>query len=111
MILHCGPTGSGKSMTLYSALNEINTADICIRTAEDPIEYTLPGLLQMQMQRKIGLTFATALRAFLRQDPDVILVGEIRDKETAGIAVEAALTGTCCSVRCIRMMRRRRSHV
>jgi len=93
MILHCGPTGSGKSMTLYSALNEINTADICIRTAEDPIEYTLNGLLQMQMQRKIGLTFATALRSFLRQDPDVILVGEIRDKETAGIAVEAALTG------------------
>ncbi|MEO0509398.1 MAG: GspE/PulE family protein [Verrucomicrobiota bacterium] len=93
MILHCGPTGSGKSMTLYSALNEINTADICIRTAEDPIEYTLAGLLQMQMQRKIGLTFATALRSFLRQDPDVILVGEIRDKETAGIAVEAALTG------------------
>lgn len=93
MILHCGPTGSGKSMTLYSALNEINTPDICIRTAEDPIEYTLPGLLQMQMQRKIGLTFASALRTFLRQDPDVILVGEIRDRETAGIAVEAALTG------------------
>lgn len=93
MVLHCGPTGSGKSMTLYSALNEINSAEICIRTAEDPIEYTLDGLLQMQMQRKIGLTFATALRAFLRQDPDVILVGEIRDKETAGIAVEAALTG------------------
>jgi len=80
MILHCGPTGSGKSMTLYSALNEINTSDICIRTAEDPIEYTLPGLLQMQMQRKIGLTFAAALRSFLRQDPDVILVGEIRDR-------------------------------
>ncbi|ADE54332.1 GspE/PulE family protein [Coraliomargarita akajimensis] len=93
MILHCGPTGSGKSMTLYSALNEINTTDVCIRTAEDPIEYTLPGLLQMQMQRKIGLTFASALRAFLRQDPDIILVGEIRDRETAGIAVEAALTG------------------
>jgi type IV pilus assembly protein PilB len=93
MILHCGPTGSGKSMTLYSALNEINTPDIVIRTAEDPIEYTLPGLLQMQMHRQIGLTFATALRAFLRQDPDIILVGEIRDKETAGIAVEAALTG------------------
>jgi len=93
MILHCGPTGSGKSMTLYSALGEINTIDRCIRTAEDPIEYTLPGLLQMQMQRKIGLTFASALRSFLRQDPDVILVGEIRDKETAGIAVEAALTG------------------
>jgi type IV pilus assembly protein PilB len=93
MILHCGPTGSGKSMTLYSALNEINTPDICIRTAEDPIEYTLPGLCQMQMNRKIGLTFASALRAFLRQDPDIILVGEIRDQETAGIAVEAALTG------------------
>ena len=93
MILHCGPTGSGKSMTLYSALNEINTPDRCIRTAEDPIEYTLPGLLQMQMNRKIGLTFATALHAFLRQDPDIILVGEIRDKETASIATEAALTG------------------
>ncbi|HTB62526.1 MAG TPA: ATPase, T2SS/T4P/T4SS family [Opitutales bacterium] len=93
MVLHCGPTGSGKSMTLYSALNEINTPDIVIRTAEDPIEYTLPGLCQMQMHRKIGLTFASALRAFLRQDPDIILVGEIRDPETAGIAVEAALTG------------------
>lgn len=93
MVLHCGPTGSGKSMTLYSALNEINKVDICIRTVEDPIEYTLPGILQMQMRRKIGLTFAAALRSFLRQDPDVILVGEIRDRETAGIAVEAALTG------------------
>lgn len=93
MILHCGPTGSGKSMTLYSALNEINTPDIVVRTAEDPIEYTLPGINQMQMHRQIGLTFATALRAFLRQDPDIILVGEIRDKETANIAVEAALTG------------------
>ncbi len=93
MILHCGPTGSGKSMTLYSALNEINTPDIVIRTAEDPIEYTLPGINQMQMHRQIGLTFAAALRAFLRQDPDIILVGEIRDKETANIAVEAALTG------------------
>lgn len=93
MILHCGPTGSGKSMTLYSALNEINTPDIVVRTAEDPIEYTLKGINQMQMHRQIGLTFATALRAFLRQDPDIILVGEIRDKETANIAVEAALTG------------------
>jgi len=93
MILHCGPTGSGKSMTLYSAMNEINTPDVVIRTAEDPIEYTLPGLNQMQMHRQIGLTFASALRAFLRQDPDIILVGEIRDKETANIAVEAALTG------------------
>ena len=93
MVLHCGPTGSGKSMTLYSALNEINKVGVCIRTAEDPIEYTLDGILQMQTHRKIGLTFANALRAFLRQDPDVILVGEIRDKETANIAVEAALTG------------------
>ncbi len=93
MILHCGPTGSGKSMTLYSALSEINAPDIVIRTAEDPIEYTLAGINQMQMHRQIGLTFASALRAFLRQDPDIILVGEIRDKETANIAVEAALTG------------------
>lgn len=93
MILHCGPTGSGKSMTLYSALNEISNPEMVIRTAEDPIEYTLPGINQMQMNRQIGVTFATALRAFLRQDPDIILVGEIRDKETANIAVEAALTG------------------
>ncbi len=93
MILHCGPTGSGKSMTLYSALNEINSPELVIRTAEDPIEYTLNGINQMQMHRQIGLTFASALRAFLRQDPDIILVGEIRDKETANIAVEAALTG------------------
>ena len=93
MILHCGPTGSGKSMTLYSALNEINSPELVIRTAEDPIEYTLAGINQMQMYRQIGLTFASALRAFLRQDPDIILVGEIRDKETANIAVEAALTG------------------
>lgn len=93
MVLHCGPTGSGKSMTLYSALNEINHPGICIRTAEDPIEYTLAGLCQMQMHKQIGLTFAAALRAFLRQDPDVILVGEMRDKETAHIGIEAALTG------------------
>jgi type IV pilus assembly protein PilB len=93
MILHCGPTGSGKSMTLYSALAEVNTPDVNIQTAEDPIEYTLPGLNQMQMNRQIGLTFARALRSFLRMDPDIILVGEIRDQETAQIAVEAALTG------------------
>ena len=93
MILHCGPTGSGKSMTLYSALGEINTPDINIQTAEDPIEYTLQGINQMQMNRQIGLTFARALRCYLRMDPDVILVGEIRDEETAQIAVEAALTG------------------
>ena len=93
MILHCGPTGSGKSMTLYSALGEVNTPDVNIQTAEDPIEYTLTGLNQMQMNRQIGLTFERALRCYLRMDPDIILVGEIRDKETAGIAVEAALTG------------------
>jgi type II secretory ATPase GspE/PulE/Tfp pilus assembly ATPase PilB-like protein len=93
MILHCGPTGSGKSMTLYSALGEVNTPDVNIQTAEDPIEYTLVGINQMQMSRAIGLTFARALRCYLRMDPDIILVGEIRDEETAGIAVEAALTG------------------
>ncbi|HYP16136.1 MAG TPA: GspE/PulE family protein, partial [Opitutus sp.] len=93
MILHCGPTGSGKSMTLYSALGEVNTPDVNIQTAEDPIEYTLAGINQMQMNRQIGLTFARALRCYLRMDPDIILVGEIRDEETAAIAVEAALTG------------------
>jgi len=93
MILHCGPTGSGKSMTLYSALGEVNTPDVNIQTAEDPIEYTLTGINQMQMSRAIDLTFARALRCYLRMDPDIILVGEIRDEETAQIAVEAALTG------------------
>jgi type IV pilus assembly protein PilB len=93
MILHCGPTGSGKSMTVYSALGEVNKRDVNIQTAEDPIEYTLPGLNQTQMNRQIGLTFARSLRAYLRMDPDIILVGEIRDQETAQIAVEAALTG------------------
>ncbi len=93
MILHCGPTGSGKSMTLFSALREVATPDINVQTAEDPIEYTIPGINQMQMNKTIGLNFARALRAYLRMDPDVILVGEIRDIETANIAVEAALTG------------------
>jgi len=93
MVLHVGPTGSGKSMTLYSALNEINRPEVNIQTAEDPIEYTLPGVHQLQVKPTIGLTFARALRAYLRQDPDIILVGEIRDRETAEIALEAALTG------------------
>lgn len=93
MVLHVGPTGSGKSMTLYAALNEINRPEINIQTIEDPIEYTLPRLNQLQVQSEIGLNFARALRAYLRQDPDVILVGEIRDPETAHIAAEAALTG------------------
>ncbi len=93
MILHVGPTGSGKSMTLYAALNEIQRPEINIQTVEDPIEYTLPGINQMQTHKDIGLTFGRALRAYLRQDPDVLLVGEIRDLETAQIAIEAALTG------------------
>ena len=88
-----GPTGSGKTTTLYSSLSEINSPDINISTAEDPIEYDLPGLCQVQTHADIGLDFARILRAFLRQDPDVILVGETRDHETAKIAVEAALTG------------------
>ncbi|HSP06991.1 MAG TPA: ATPase, T2SS/T4P/T4SS family [Acidobacteriota bacterium] len=93
MVLHVGPTGSGKSMTLYAALNEIQRPELNIQTAEDPIEYTLPGINQMQMHREIGLTFQRALRAYLRQDPDILLVGEIRDLETGQIAIEAALTG------------------
>ena len=93
MILHVGPTGSGKSMTLYAALNEVQRPEINIQTVEDPIEYTLAGINQLQTHKDIGLTFGRALRSYLRQDPDVILVGEIRDLETAEIAVEAALTG------------------
>lgn len=93
MVLHVGPTGSGKTTTLYSALAELNKPDINIQTAEDPIEYMLPNVNHMQMQTEIGLTFAAALRCFLRQDPDIILVGEVRDVETAEIAIEAALTG------------------
>ena len=88
-----GPTGSGKTTTLYSALAEINTPHINISTVEDPIEYDLPGVTQIQVNADIGLDFASVLRAFLRQDPDVLLVGETRDKETARTAVEAALTG------------------
>jgi len=88
-----GPTGSGKTTTLYSSLSEINSPEINISTAEDPIEYDLPGLCQVQTHKDIGLDFARILRAFLRQDPDVILVGETRDQETAKISVEAALTG------------------
>ncbi|MFH1714901.1 MAG: GspE/PulE family protein [Elusimicrobiota bacterium] len=93
MILHVGPTGSGKTTTLYSALNELNSPDVNIQTAEDPVEYMIQGINQMQMQSKVGLTFAAALRCFLRQDPDIIMVGEIRDRETAETAIEASLTG------------------
>jgi len=93
MVLVTGPTGSGKTTTLYSALSTINTVDVNIMTAEDPVEYNLVGINQVQMKEEIGLSFAAALRSFLRQDPDIIMVGEIRDFETAEIAVKAALTG------------------
>lgn len=93
MILVTGPTGSGKSTTLYSAISTINDVGVNIMTAEDPVEYNLHGINQVQVHSEIGLTFASALRAFLRQDPDVIMVGEMRDLETAEIGVKAALTG------------------
>ena len=93
MILITGPTGSGKSTTLYSALSELNKPDVNISTAEDPVEYNLMGINQVQVRDEIGLNFAACLRSFLRQDPDIIMVGEIRDLETAQIGVKAALTG------------------
>jgi type IV pilus assembly protein PilB len=93
MVLVTGPTGSGKTTTLYSALQRINTVETNIMTAEDPVEYNLPGINQAPMRSEIGLTFAAALRAFLRQDPNIIMIGEIRDLETGGIAIKAALTG------------------
>jgi type IV pilus assembly protein PilB len=93
MILVTGPTGSGKSTTLYAAVSTINSAEINIMTAEDPVEYNLPGVNQVHVRDDIGMTFQLALRSFLRQDPDVILVGEMRDTETASIAIRAALTG------------------
>jgi type IV pilus assembly protein PilB len=93
MVLVTGPTGSGKTTTLYSALSELNTIDRNISTAEDPVEFNLHGINQVQMHEDIGLNFATALRSFLRQDPNIIMVGEIRDFETAEIGVKAALTG------------------
>ena len=93
MCLVTGPTGSGKTTTLYSALAELNTIDSNISTAEDPVEFNLEGINQVNVKRDVGLTFASALKAFLRQDPDIIMVGEIRDLEVAEIAVEAALTG------------------
>jgi type II secretory ATPase GspE/PulE/Tfp pilus assembly ATPase PilB-like protein len=93
IVLVTGPTGSGKSTTLYAFLHEINTIDQRILTAEDPIEYEMPGINQVLVRPDIGLTFARALRHFLRQDPDIIMVGEIRDLETAEIAIQASLTG------------------
>src|SRR5881392_897178 len=93
MVLVTGPTGSGKTTTLYSALSKVNTIDVNIMTAEDPVEYNLFGINQVLVRTEIGMTFAAALKAFLRQDPNIIMVGEIRDLETGGIAIKAALTG------------------
>jgi type IV pilus assembly protein PilB len=93
MILVTGPTGSGKTVSLYTGLNILNREDTNISTAEDPAEINLPGVNQVNVNPKVGLTFAAALRAFLRQDPDVVMVGEIRDLETAEIAIKAAQTG------------------
>jgi type IV pilus assembly protein PilB len=94
MVLVTGPTGSGKTTTLYSLhQSKINTIDTNIMTAEDPVEYNLYGINQVLVRNEIGMTFAAALKAFLRQDPNIIMVGEIRDLETGGIAIKAALTG------------------
>ena len=93
MILVTGPTGSGKTVSLYTGLNILNTEDTNISTVEDPVEILLPGVNQVNVNPKVGLTFASALRSFLRQDPDVVMVGEIRDLETAEIAIKAAQTG------------------
>jgi len=93
MVLVTGPTGSGKTTTLYSCLSKLNNSDTNIMTAEDPVEYNIDGINQVQVRDEVGLTFATALKAFLRQDPNIVMVGEIRDLETGGIATKAALTG------------------
>ena len=93
IVLVTGPTGSGKTSTLYSILYRLNTIDACIITVEDPVEYQMAGICQVQVREKIGLTFAAALRSILRQDPDIVMIGETRDKETAQIAIQAALTG------------------
>ncbi len=96
IVLVTGPTGSGKSTSLYSFLHEINKTDIRIMTAEDPIEYEMAGVNQVLVRPEIGLTFAKTLRTFLRQDPDVIMVGEIRDFETSEIAIQASFDRTSC---------------
>jgi type IV pilus assembly protein PilB len=93
MVLVTGPTGSGKTNTLYSALSRINTPEVNIMTAEDPVEFNLTGINQVQMKEQIGLNFAATLRSFLRQDPNIVLVGEVRDFETAEVAIKAAMTG------------------
>jgi type IV pilus assembly protein PilB len=93
LMLVTGPTGSGKSTTLYACLTRLNKPDVNICTVEDPVEYKFSGINQIQVKSQVGLTFASALRSFLRQDPDIIMVGEVRDQETAGICMRAALTG------------------
>ncbi len=93
IFLLTGPTGSGKTTTLYAILNELNSEQVNIVTVEDPVEYQIAGITQMQVNVKAGVTFASSLRHFLRQDPDIIMVGEVRDQETARIAIQAALTG------------------
>jgi len=93
ILLVTGPTGSGKTTTLYAALNELNRPDVKIITAEDPVEYYLPGVNQCEVKSKIGMTFARIIRAMLRQNPNILLVGEIRDEETANTAIQASLTG------------------
>ncbi len=93
IVLVTGPTGSGKTNTLYSAISTINSPDMNILTAEDPVEFNVPNINQVQIKEEIGLTFAACLRSFLRQDPDIMLVGEMRDQETVDIAIKAALTG------------------
>ena len=95
-ILCAGPTGSGKTTTLHSALGALNSPELKIWTAEDPVEISQRGLRQVQVSPKIGFTFAAAMRAFVRADPDLIMVGEIRDRETAEVAIEASLTGPWC---------------
>jgi len=93
IVLVTGPTGSGKTTTLYSVLHKINTPKVNIMTLEDPVEYQMPGINQVQINPQVGLTFSSGLRSFLRQDPNIIMVGEIRDTETAELAVQASLTG------------------
>jgi type IV pilus assembly protein PilB len=111
MILVTGPTGSGKTVSLYTGLNILNREDTNISTAEDPSEINLPGVNQVNVNAKVGLTFAAAMRAFLRQDPDVIMVGEIRDLETARSPSRPPRQATLCSPRCTRTMLRKRSRV
>lgn len=102
MALITGPTGSGKSTTLYATLRRLNRESGNILTIEDPVEYTLEGVNQVQLKEEIGLTFGAALRTFLRQDPDIIMLGEIRDADTAAMAIRSSLTAISCSRRSIR---------